>query len=137
MAQSNETLPFTIQVSLVNVYEDQILPPGTTPGQPRAVGHAVGQVRLENLTQTEIPLRIEEVAIHAAADDSLTSSSAIMAQSMSEVTLGGLQIVDRGFHLTNEQGFDSVSQVKAVVTYTVSGNTYTAESDLHQVAVNR
>ncbi|MDX2214321.1 MAG: hypothetical protein SFY66_13610 [Oculatellaceae cyanobacterium bins.114] len=53
------------------------------------------------------------------------------------IALGGLQILEPGYHLTNQEGYQTIEQVKAVIVDQVAGQTYTAESALTDVSVNR
>lgn len=130
MLQAPSDLPFRMNVVLLEAYEDQTAPPGTQPGRDRAVAHAVIRLRLENLTQTPVNLAIDNVAI------ALEGRQTDMTQAVGNLELGGLQIVERGFHLTQPQGFGDVSHVQAVVTYRYSHNTYSTLSLPVQVIVN-
>ncbi|MEI6064366.1 MAG: hypothetical protein WCQ26_07220, partial [Pseudanabaena sp. ELA748] len=47
---------------------------------------------------------------------------------LSPFDLGGLQILEQGFHLTNAKGFANWKELDAVVTYEWNGKIHTADS---------
>jgi len=132
MSHDLSNLPFSLNTTLLEVYEDQTAPPGSQPGSDRAVGHAVVKFRLENLTQDPIIVKVCQVKVQAELGEQV-----FMTESVGDVGLGGLQIIERGFHLTQPQGFNQVMQVRAMITYQFDGHLYIAESSVVQVTVNR
>jgi hypothetical protein len=129
-----ESLPFRVNVSILEVYEDRSPPPGSRPSADRPVGHGVMRLRLENLTQT--PLNVTVLSIALSCEHSNDPQQSIMSQPVGSIELGGLQILERGFHLTNREGFTNTERVKAIVTYQFDNAVYTAESPLFPVTVN-
>jgi len=132
MTQSSVDLPFALTATLLEVYEDRVAPPGSQPNSDRPVGHAVVRLRLENLTEHPVNLEIQRVEIHAEPD-----ARVLMTQTVEAVNLGGLQILERGLHLTNSQGFGNATRVRAIVVYQMDGTVYTTASAAFPVTVNR
>ena len=124
-----QTIPFHLSVTRLDVYEDQMLPLGTPPEITPAVGHGVIRLKIENLTPEAVNFQIHQVEIRSGC------GSVVMAQSGSAIALGGLQILEPGYHLTNQEGYQNTERVRAVVVYEFNDRTYTAESALTEVSI--
>lgn len=134
MTQNTQTVPFKLSATLLEVYEDRTEPPGSRMGANRPVGHAVLRLRIENLTQKNVKFKVIKIAIQDVNRND--NKQSLMSQDGKEVNLGGLQILEPGFHLTNRQGFLGTRNVKAVVNYQFNGKTYTVQSAPFVVKVN-
>lgn len=121
MVQASQKAPFSLVINLLEVYEDRTPPPGASANHP--VGHAVVRFRIENLTQNDIVASITKVEIRESSNDKV-----LISEIVNPFNLGGLQILEQGFHLTNPKGFMDLKEVKAVATYDFNGKTYTLES---------
>lgn len=121
MTQNNQKTPFTLKINLLEAYENRMPPPGASKNAP--VGHAVVKLRIENLIQDNIVANLTKLEICQPDNNKV-----LIYEPMKPLKLGGLQIIEPGFHLTNLKGFSGLKEVKAVVTYQVNGKTYTAES---------
>jgi hypothetical protein len=126
MTQNSQNLPFSISVTLLEAYEDKVPPPGASINHP--VGHAVVRLRIKNLTQNNIKVSLKKIEICQT-----DNKRVLMSQSANPVNLGGLQIQEQGFHLTNPKGFMGLKKVKAVVTYQLDSKIYTVESPISEV----
>lgn len=126
MAQTPQKPPLSSRVSLLEVYESPTPPPGAAKNYP--VGHAVVRLRLENLTQNTVNLGPTKVEIRQA-----NTNKILLSQVVQPFHLFGLQILERGFHITNQQGFGDVRKVKAVFDYQLNGKIYTVESPILEV----
>lgn len=131
VSQDLQPIPFRLNVTRLDAYEDQLPPLGTPPGIVPAVGHGVIRLRIENLTPTAVNFQIHRIEIRASC------GSVVMSQPGIAIALGGLQILEPGYHLTNQAGYQTTKQVKAIVVYEFAGRTHTAESDFTEVSVNR
>lgn len=131
MTQNPQTVPFKISANLLEVYEDLTEPPGSRLGVNRPVGHAVVRLRIENRTQANVDFTIEKIDIRGE-----NGNQSLMSQEVGKINLGGLQILEPGFHLKNRQGFNGSKKVKTVVTYQFNNKTYTTESPAFNVVVN-
>lgn len=129
MEQNTQKLPLSLSVSLLEVYESPIPPPGASINYP--VGHAVVRLRLENLTSNKVNFSIRKIEIRQSNNDMI-----LISQEVEPFNLYGLQILERGFHLTNRQGFRGSQKVKAVVTYQLGGKSYSAESPVSEILVH-
>jgi hypothetical protein len=127
--QNSQKIPFKLSVRLLEAYEDRTPPPGTVANHP--VGHAVVRLRIENLAEKSISLDIGSIKIHQAENNKI-----LMFQPVKSLNLGGLQILEQGFHITNRQGFNGSKKVKAVVNYQVNGKKYSVASPVSEVFVN-
>lgn len=128
MAQNSRQTPFNLSVSLLEAYENTRQPLGASANYP--IGHAVVRLRIENLTQNNIIANLTKVEIRQSSDNSV-----LMSETVNPFDLGGLQILEKGFHLTNSKGFMGANEVKAVVIYELNGNNYTVESPNLKVIV--
>jgi hypothetical protein len=126
MIENAQHLPISISLKLLEVYENRVPPPGATINHP--VGHAVVRLRVENLTQKNISVNLIKIDIVAADKNNI-----LISRVGKVLTLGGLQILQQGFHLTNTKGFINSNKVKAVVTYQVDSKTYIVESPLFEI----
>jgi hypothetical protein len=131
MTQNPQAVPFKINAKLLEVYEDLTEPPGSRQGANRPVGHAVVRLRIENLTPSNLDFSITKIDILSE-----NGNQSLMSKEGGKINLGGLQILEPGFHLTNKQGFKGAKQVKAVLTYQFKGKNYTTESSKFNVVVN-
>lgn len=129
MTQNKQKTPFTLKINLLEAYENRMPPPGASTNAP--VGHAVVKLRIENLIQDNIVANITKLDICQPDNNKV-----IISQPVKPFKLGGLQIIEPGFHLTNSEGFRGLKEVKAVVTYQVNGKSYTAESLIFKVIIN-
>lgn len=131
MTQNPQAVPFKLSAKLLEVYEDLTEPPGSRQGANRPVGHAVVRLRIENTTQSNLDFTIKKIDIISEK-----TNQSLMFQEVGKVDLGGLQILEPGFHLTNKQGFQGAKRVKTVVTYQFKGKNFTIESPAFTVVVN-
>jgi len=130
-SENTSTIPVKLETTLLEVYEDRTEPPGSKLGANRPVGHAVIRIRIESLSLNTLIL--DNAKIEVKSSDKHPS---VMSQSIGKITLGGRQIIEPGFHLTNRQGFMQAEKVKAIVTYQFNGQTYIAKSPVKTVKVN-
>lgn len=126
MAQNSPKSPFNLRINLLEAYEATIPPPGAPSNYP--VGHAVVRLRVENLTQNNSNFDIRKIELRR-----VDNNIVLLSQAMKPLNLGGLQILERGFHLTNCQGFRDAKKVKAVVSYQFNGKSFTVESSIAEV----
>jgi len=126
MMQNAQHLPVSISLKLLEVYEDRVPPPGAARNHP--VGHAVLRLRVENLTQKNISVNLTKIDILEA-----DKNNVLISRGGKVLSLGGLQILQQGFHLTNAKGFMNYKRVKAVVTYQVDSKTYNVESPAFEI----
>lgn len=131
MTQNPQAVPFKLSAKLLEVYEDLTEPPGSRQGANRPVGHAVLRLRIENTTQSNLDFTIKKIDIISE-----NTNQSLMFQEVGKVNLGGLQILEPGFHLKNKQGFKGAKRVKTVVTYQFKGRTFAVESPAFTVVVN-
>lgn len=129
--QPNPTLLLNLTATLLEAYEDQTEPPGSTQGNNRPVGHVILRLRLESLTPEPLSLQSVQVTIWDA-----DQQHRLMTYEAGEIVLGGQQILEPGMHLTNQTGFQGTSQVKALVTYRLDQQVHQVESSLAPVVVN-
>ena len=143
MTQKPQKVPFSLSVILLEAYEDRTPPPGAPEDHP--VGHAIVALRIENLTVNNVQLDIKQLEICQSDNNKTLISQAVLptdnnknprSQTVRKFNLGGLQILEQGFNLTNSQGFMRAKKVKAVVTYQFNGKSYVAESPISEVVVN-
>lgn len=124
----NYKIPFSLTVKLLEAYEDKTPPPGAAQDHP--VGHAVVKLIVENLTQGNISFDVRQIEIYEP------NNKVLFSQKVKSLNLGGLEILEQGFHLTNPQGFMGSKKVKALVSYQFNGKIYVVESRLLQVVFN-
>lgn len=128
MTQNLQTIPFRLSFTLLEAYEDIVPPPGASLGHP--IGHVVIRLRIENLTLDNIAANLTKIEIRQSSNRKV-----LISQVLSPFDLGGLQILEQGFHLTNPKQL-GLGEVKAVVIYEFNGTTYTVESDKFKVRVS-
>lgn len=134
MTQNTVTIPFTVKVRFLEAYQTLVLPPGASKGYP--VGHAVVRLRIENLTEKSINFdikKIEVVDTKKSNNRKAPQRRVVLSESVKPLPLGGKQIVEQGFHLTNNQGFGGAKKLNAIVTYQFDGKVYQAVSPLINV----
>ncbi|BBC23437.1 hypothetical protein [Pseudanabaena sp. ABRG5-3] len=128
MTQNSQIIPFQLSVILLEAYEDQTPPPGASSNHP--VGHAVVRFRIENLTQNNIIANLIKIELRQASNQEV-----LISQTLNPLEVGGLQILEQGFHLTNPN-YLGLGEVKAVLFYEFNSTQYTMESDTIKVRVN-
>lgn len=128
MTQNSQIIPFQISVMLLEAYEDKTPPPGASINHP--VGHAVIRFRIENLTQNNIIANLIRIELRQASNQEV-----LVSQILNPLDIGGLQILEQGFHLTNPNCLGA-GEVEAVLFYEFNGAQYTIESDKIKVRVN-
>ncbi len=128
-AMQTNKMPYKLNVSLLEAYEDKRTPPGASTNYPK--GHAVIRLRIENLGDNKAIAAIKTIEIREAKTNKI-----IFSQVVKPINLGGLQILEQGFHLTNHTGFKGFSEIKAVVTYKLENQIYSSESAKFKVIVN-
>ena len=121
MIQNSQNIPFQFSVMLLEVYEDKTPPPGASINHP--VGHAVIRFRIQNLTQNNITANLVKIELRQPSNQEV-----IIYQTLNPLDIGGLQILEQGFHLTNPKGFANWKEFDAVVTYEWNGTIYTVDS---------
>lgn len=121
MTQNSQNIPFQLNVMLLEVYEDKTPPPGASSNHP--VGHAVIRFRIENLTQNNIIAKLIKIELRQASNQEV-----LISQALNPLDVGGLQILEQGFHLTNPKGFANRKEFDAVVTYEWDGIIYAVDS---------
>ncbi len=131
MTQNTEMASVHVNAMLLEVYEDQTAPLGPKLGSNRPIGHAIVRLRIESLSLE--PVTLEDMEITIQQPD---QSQHLMLRSVGSLHLGGRQIVEPGFRLTNRQGFMGADRIKAVVTYRLRGKSYTVASPVMAVTVN-
>lgn len=131
MIQNPSNTSIQVGATLLEVYEDQTEPPGSNLGANRPVGHAIVRLRLENLSLEAVNL--QGVTIEIRATD---RHNCLMSQEIGTITLGGRQILEPGFHLTNHQGFEGTKTIHAIVTYVVDNKPYQIKSPVSSVVIN-
>lgn len=131
MIQNQPNTSIQVGATLLEVYEDQTEPPGSNLRANRPVGHAVVRLRLENLSLEAVNL--QGVTIEIQPTD---RHNCLMSQEIGTITLGGRQILEPGFHLTNHQGFEGTKTIHAIVRYVVDSKPYQIKSPVSNVVTN-
>ncbi|MEB3180540.1 MAG: hypothetical protein VKL59_16145 [Nostocaceae cyanobacterium] len=134
IAQNNQKIPFHVMVNFLEAYEDKVPPPGASKNHP--VGNTVVRLRIENLTEKPVNFDIKKIDIVEIKPDKQRQTPqrrVVLTQATKQLSLGGRQIIEQGFRLTNRQGFGGAKKLKAVVTYKFSGKTYITESAVIEV----
>jgi hypothetical protein len=121
MTQNPQTLPFRLSFTLLEAYEDLVPPPGASLGHP--VGHVVIRIKVENLSLDNIAANLTKIEIRQSNNHKI-----LISKVLSAFDLGGLQILEQGFHLTNSNGFADWKELDAVVTYRWNDKIYTTDS---------
>ncbi|MBD2463961.1 hypothetical protein H6G89_23445 [Oscillatoria sp. FACHB-1407] len=133
MSKPASVNPLLVSVTILEAYEDQVVVDGVQSNRNAPpVGHAVVRLRVENTVQDLVALEIQNIEIRPETGD-----RPLLSQEIGAMELGGLQIVEPGYHLTNQAGYHEIERVRAVMIYKVAGQLYTAESDPFPVTVNR
>jgi hypothetical protein len=128
-AMQTNKMPYKLNVSFLEAYEDKRTPPGASANYPKA--HAVIRLRIENLGENKAIAGIQTIEVRE-----VKTNKVLFSQVVKPINLGGLQILEQGFHLTNPTGFKGFSEVKAVVTYKLENKIYSSESAKFKVVVN-
>jgi|GEM_PF-3471394 len=134
IAQNKQKVPFHVIVNFLEAYEDKVPPPGATKNHP--VGNTVVRLKIENLTEKPVNFDIKKIDIVEIKPDKQRETAqrrVVLTQATKPLSLGGRQIIEQGFRLTNRQGFRGAKKLKAVVTYKFSGKTYITESGVIEV----
>ncbi len=126
MTKNLQTIPFRLSFTLLEAYEDLVPPPGASLGHP--IGHVVIRLRIENLTLDNVPANLTKIEIRQSSNRKV-----LISKVLNPFDLGGLQILEQGFHLTSSKGFVDWKELNAVVTYEWHGRTYTLESTKFKV----
>ena len=121
MTKNLQTIPFRLSFTLLEAYEDLVPPPGASLGHP--IGHVVIRLRIENLTLDNVAANLTKIEIRQS-----NNHKVLISEVLSRFDLGGLQILEQGFHLTNAKGFANWKELDAIVTYEWNGKIYTADS---------
>jgi len=128
MTQNSQNMPFQLNIMLLEAYEDKTPPPGASSNHP--VGHAVIRFRIENLTQNNIITNLIKIEIRQASNQKV-----LISKTLNPLDVGGLQILEQGFHLTNPKQLGS-GEVEAALIYEFNGTTHTVKSNKFKVRVS-
>ena len=115
-----------LKVDLLEAYESVTPIPGAV--MLAAGGNTLVRLKIENLTPDSLEVEITTIEIVPVDGD-----KPLMVEQSQRVKLGGLQILEEGFRLSNTEGFGDFSLVRAIVTCQTSGQSFVAESQPREV----